>query len=154
MKINWKDFGLSSAIGLILYIFSITAITFYYDFVNTHVINILHLTSADIGLLTSALAIFSDYFLVFGIPLAFYFWRNKCELKEAAALSLIFGLTFKLLRIILYVTIMMFTAFTWLIPRVVDWPGLIFALILNGIWVVVYGSLIWFAINKLKWEKS
>jgi hypothetical protein len=81
MKINWKDLGLMYVIGFIWAWF----LGFIIEVVNP-----------------GQLFLFSlFYFLAFILPFGFYFWRNKSNIKTAASIILIFGLTFLVVNPIL-----------------------------------------------------
>lgn len=146
MKINWKDFGLMHPVALILML--------------------------ALGLLTSTIAFlipptFESIFqfillgiilFSYGFVLIFYFWRNKSKLKEAAPVSFIFGFSFSIL---IFLTMFIIEYISCMIAQIEmpvfeisDLFELIRAFVSNAIIVMIYGSIIWFAVKKLKWEKS
>lgn len=147
MKINWKDFGLMFVIGIILYIL-LTASKIASG-----------RTEFQVGY-TPQLVDILYIILLFGIPFAFYFLRNKSELKEVVVVSFAFGLTFPILLfhliLFIYSLINSFShdAVIMLYPGITNWPGLVITLITYAIIITIYGLIIWFAVNKLKWEKS
>ena len=140
MKINWKDFGAMFAIGVVLIVLVQLLFT---------------LLDGEILYRPSLLLI------SYGIPLMFYFYRNKTELKEAAVVSFYFGfiasIFFNLILILLIIYPLVPTEFagTFLMPEPI---GLLIALFINSIIYailnLIYGLIIWFALKKLKWEKS
>jgi len=94
----------------------------------------------------------------YGFVFVFYFWRNKSELKEAAFVSFIFGFSFSIL---LFLTLSIIEYISYIIAQsempVLEFPDLfepIRAFVINAIITLIYGSIIWFALNKLKWKKS
>lgn len=97
----------------------------------------------------------------YGIPLIFYFYRNKTNLKEAIIVSFAFGFVFTVIFSLLILVLAIYPITpdlydpTFLLPS----PETLFlyisvASILSAIQILIYGLIIWFAAKKLKWEKS
>ena len=97
----------------------------------------------------------------YGIPLIFYFYRNKTDLKEAIIVSFAFGFVFTVVFNLLTILLAMYPIIpdlydsTFLLPS----PETLFlyisvASIISAILTLIYGLIIWFAVKKLKWEKS
>lgn len=138
MNINWKDFGLMFVIGLIVSLITLVAtiiLTSFYGII----------------LLTALLG--------YGISIVFYLWRNKSDILEAAIISFVFGITFVVfftqVAQLIYMISWHYTISDW----ISSWGSWIDLSSINliyyyGIPVMIYGLIIWFVINKLKWEKS
>ncbi len=125
MKINWKDFGLALVIGLIVCI------------------------SIALIIISGIFATLMLAILMIGIPLMFYFLRNKSEILEAGLISFLLGV------IIYWVDLLLFIS----IPRnprdpMILLPNPITTSLSFGIISTMIGLIIWFAVKKLKWEKS
>jgi len=141
MNINWKDFGLMYPAALILILVlgvlaSITALlipTFEWIF-----------QFISLGIIL----------LGYGIVLGFYFWRNKSDLKEAVSVSFIFGLSFPMLLFLIMLIIeyilSMMAQLQMSVFEISDLLDLILGFVTNAIIIMIYGSIIWFAVKKLK----
>jgi len=125
MNINWKDLGQALFFGLLFYYF-------------------LNLTFAN----PLSVVITCLLFLLPAISLGFYFRRNNSTLVEAGLISFVFG-----------VIIGAVVAF---LPEIITQQDVVSIRLQNPIYVtillagmyIIIGLFVWFAVNKLKWEKS
>jgi hypothetical protein len=138
MEINWKDFGLMYVIVYVLNHFLILIQRFLFP---TAVTIEMH---------------FSFYLftgILFAVPLAFYFRRNKSILPEALAISLIFSFTYP--WILLQIIPILFSgapAFS-IITTYSALNMYLHHMIVDVIIGLISGLIAWFAINNFI-EKS
>jgi len=139
MNINWKDFGIICIIGALLFLItSNISYSIEKDSWPGHIVFIISTI----------------------VSLGYYFSKNKCELKEAAFISIIFTVVLLPLSwFFLFIISSDFAAALLLIPMVLlGLPFGYFGIVLLIIFILIVGLsiglIIWFAVNKLKWEKS
>jgi hypothetical protein len=136
MKINWKDFVLMYVIWLIWFF-----------------------VSGALFLIIPIIPSILWTFIILALPLAFYFWRNRCLIVDAGVISFTFGVTSILLLFLLgelYRFIMVsFSDVEIVSPTmgVLDITTIIIQLILIGLISMISGLVVWFAINKLQKKK-
>lgn len=100
---------------------------------------------------------------IYGIPLGFYFWRNRPKLKEAAVISLGFGTTLVpsilfLMFVISYVLISIAGSGKAYLDSIlfadINWGALIAEFIVNGILVLIMAVPLWFLVKEIRGEKE
>jgi|GEM_PF-6769089 len=146
MAVNWKDLCLTYIAGWALIILITLAIA--------------AAVLSEIPILSDNSALPQIVFMVlYGLPLAFYFLRNKTRPREGAAISFAFGATltpFFLFSVFLFYKILFFILQTDypLDLSDVNWIFMITELLFNGTLVLIYGLFLWFVIKEVHHDKE
>ncbi len=146
MAVNWKDLCLTYITGWAL----IILIT----------MGIAAAVLSEIPILSDSQALPQIIFIIlYGIPLAFYFFRNKTRPREGAVISFACGATltpFFLFSVFLFYKIVFFILQTNYSLNIsdVNWAFMITELLFNGTLVLIYGLFLWFVIKEVHHDKE